>query len=131
MLQDDFCAVSPYNNDNDFFQNYCLSTTCFLSWRIGNRTVSWILFLMFMSLFVMYMSPVQQIISWIRWKWCCFFLFFLFFSSLKKNDFCLAPLVFKRQVFQGTTNCCRTEQAAYVRRKQLHDVHGCLNWEVF
>lgn len=103
----------------------------FLSWRIRNRTVSWILFLMFMSLFVMYMSPVQQIISWIRWKWCCFFLFFLFFSSLKKNDFCLAPLVFKRQVFQGTTNCCRTEQAAYVRRKQLHDVHGCLNWEVF
>lgn len=76
MLQDDFCAVSPYKDGNDFFQNYCLSTTCFLSWRIGKRNVSWILFLMFMSLFVMYMSPVQQIISWIRCKWCFFFLFF-------------------------------------------------------
>lgn len=59
------------------------------------------------------------------------FSFFPLFSSLKKNDFSLAPLVFKRKGSRGTANCYGTEQAAYVRRKQLYDVHGCLSRKVF
>lgn len=98
-----------------FFFKYCLSTNCFFRWRMGKRNVSWILFLMLLSLFVMYVSPVQQINCIMDQVERVFLLFF--FYSLKKNDFDLEPLVLEGKVFQGTTKCCRTEWAAYVRNK--------------
>lgn len=82
---------------------------------MGKRNVSWILFLMLLSLFVMYVSPVQQINCIMDQVERVFLLFF--FYSLKKNDFDLEPLVLEGKVFQGTTKCCRTEWAAYVRNK--------------
>jgi len=62
LLQDeDFCAMSSYRDGNDFVLTCWLSTNCFLRWRIGKRNASCILFLVFLSLFVMYLSAVQQI----------------------------------------------------------------------
>lgn len=57
---EDFCAFSSYRDGNDFFLNNCFSTNCFLRWRIGKRNVSCILFLMFLSLFVMYVSSATD-----------------------------------------------------------------------